>query len=445
MTALDRAIIKAYHRPKTRAGETSSGTARSGTAVVEAPSGPHFATRPTVPLSQALAGLAVVPEAPATPLTDEPARLEPASSVERKSAEKSPPPPVGLTISAMLDQALAVETAEAERLSDKALDNVSGIRSVPPVEGTSLRDGTANSTAVPSPTMTASDLDPQIAAARYTEIPGPGDTFTATTVTVRSLPPHQTSESPSAAIDVIAVTSEAPAAAPAQTVTIAPAPVEPEWQPLLQVDRVAWPSIHDRLLSTASAAIDQLAAGLLSICESGSKTLGLASSASGEGVTTLLLAAARKLLSQGRKIVLVDAHWDKPHVAQSLGLLPQIGWEETLCGGLPLEEVVIESLEDGLAVLPIREPPAAAVDTAKIAASFDILAREFDIVLVDLGVLGNRQDEDRLTLEVAARMDAVVLVQNVRVTTPNRLADAREQLAAANVRHAGTIQNFVAG
>ena len=137
-----------------------------------------------------------------------------------------------------------------------------------------------------------------------------------------------------------------------------------------------------------------MADGLLSICASGSKVLGLASCARGEGVTTLFLAAARKLLSQGRKVVLVDANWSNPQLAQSLGLLPQIGWEETLCGGLPLEEVVIESLADGLAVLPVREPSASTIAEAQIAASLDILAREFDVVLVDLGPLDQVEDED---------------------------------------------------
>ena len=42
-------------------------------------------------------------------------------------------------------------------------------------------------------------------------------------------------------------------------------------------------------------------------------------------------------------------------------------------------------------------------------------------------------------------MDAVILVQNVRVTTPNRMAEVRQRLAASNLRYAGTIQNFVAG
>jgi Mrp family chromosome partitioning ATPase len=244
---------------------------------------------------------------------------------------------------------------------------------------------------------------------------------------------------------------------PAHSVTISQEPGETPWRPLLQVDRVIWPNIHTRLQTTAAAAIQQMADGLLSLCASGSKVLGLAGCASGEGVTTVMLAAARSLVSQGRKVVLVDANWSNPQVAQSLGLLPQLGWEETLCGGLPLEEVVIESLADGMAVLPVRKPSASTIAQAQIAASFDILAREFDVVLVDLGPLAQIKDEgapwhdstpsheSTLSREVAARMDAVILVQNVRVTTPNRLADVREHLAASNLRYVGTIQNFVAG
>jgi hypothetical protein len=54
-------------------------------------------------------------------------------------------------------------------------------------------------------------------------------------------------------------------------------------------------------------------------------------------------------------------------------------------------------------------------------------------------------EEGKPARDVAARMDALVLVQNVRVTPPHRLAEFRKHMAAANVRYAGTIQNFVAG
>ena len=44
---------------------------------------------------------------------------------------------------------------------------------------------------------------------------------------------------------------------------------------------------------------------------------------------------------------------------------------------------------------------------------------------------------------VAVQMDAVVLVQNVRLTNARRLAEARRRLAASHVRLSGTIQNAV--
>jgi Mrp family chromosome partitioning ATPase len=267
----------------------------------------------------------------------------------------------------------------------------------------------------------------------------------AATVAAQSPSPTEIGEATVIPTAPIAMTSPLPPALASQSVTTSPAPSEDSWRPLLQVDRVIWPSISDRLQTTAPAAIEQMIQGLLAVCASGSKVLGLASCAAGEGVTTLLLAAARKLLSQGRKVVLVDANWSHPQLAQSLGLLPQIGWEETLGGGLPLEEVVIESLEDGLAVLPVRDPSANTIAQGQVAASLEILAREFDVVLVDLGPLAQAEGEDDSAREVTARMDAVILVQNVRVTTPNRLADVRARLAASNLRHAGTIQNFVAG
>jgi Mrp family chromosome partitioning ATPase len=412
------------------------------------------AASPVVPLSQALAELAATSAVlPATVAEDLP-RVALTSAIESTSVIESASAPVGLSISAMFDEALRTEVAPTEAIAPTSAIQPITPACLPEPSEPSVPQAAEVATLpsnLPSAVFGAADLAEPNVAAPYFETPGLRDTFAATTVTVRSLPPADVAAAAPAAIDVIAATRAPLPDMPAQTVTISPPPAEPAWQPLLQVDRVVWPSIHDRLQSTAAVAIDQLSSSLLSICESGSKILGLGSCTSGEGVTTLLLAAARKLLSQGRKVVLVDANWNSPHLAQSLGLLPQIGWEETLCSGLPLEEVVIESLDDGLAVLPLIEPPAITIERAAIAASLEILAREFDIVLVDLGALGNDEDDDASSREgtpsrqVAAQMDAVILVQNVRATTPNRLAEARERLAATNVRHAGTIQNFVAG
>ena len=232
---------------------------------------------------------------------------------------------------------------------------------------------------------------------------------------------------------------------PAQNVTSGPAAAESAWSPLLQVDRVVWPTIHNRLQGAAKAAIALMTDGLQSIGDSGRKVIGLTSCARGEGVTTLLSAAARILLERGRKVAVVDGHWNNPQLARRLGLLPQVGWEEALSGGLPIEEIVIESLADGLAVLPVREPPASAVTKTAIGNSLETLAGQFDFVLVDLGPLSEFADKSTPAHAVAAHMDAVVLIQNVRVTPPHRLAEVHKRLAESKMRYAGTIQNFVAG
>ena len=351
MSALDRAIIQAFHRPATSGG---AGVAEPPTPALVEPLAPTAATNEAVPLSKALA------------------------EFEATMA------PVGLSIASLLDDAIQSTVIATE----------------PPItvqiDGAALPE--AEATAAPSATTRVEAEAPRVSPPAYSA---------ATAVKTNSA----------------------------------------AWRPLLQVDRLIWPGIHGRLQSVAPAAVEQMTEGLSSLCASGVKIIGLTSCARGEGVTTLLAAAARRLAGQGRKVVIVDANGNNPQLAQSLGLLPQIGWEATLCGALPLEEVVIESLADGLAVLPVREPSAGEITKQKIVASLDQLAGHYDVVLVDLGPLdeGANALGSGLAQEAAARMDAVILVQNVRITPPNRTAEVRRRLAASNLRFAGTIQNFVAG
>jgi Mrp family chromosome partitioning ATPase len=81
-----------------------------------------------------------------------------------------------------------------------------------------------------------------------------------------------------------------------------------------------------------------------------------------------------------------------------------------------------------------------------VAADLDILSRNYDAVLVDLGELEiEAAARTPLGQAIRSRLDAVVLVQSVRSTTPDRLERLQEKLAEAGVACAGTIQNFVAG
>jgi Mrp family chromosome partitioning ATPase len=418
MTLLHQALIKTFLH-----SESCSATAGAKPRVDM----PQVAVSPAVSPSRATADLAVASAIPSATRTfaDQSSmgiQTEAVGAGHLQSAAAPPSTtPVGLSVAALLDTAFRATV-------------------LGPSVTTLLREVHQARTAT---VQTASPVEPSAAALL-------DEAFQVKQIAIEN---PSTTEIDGTDIDKIEIDDTTPASPeasdvaatrpPAHTDTVAPTPGKTPWRPLLQVDRMVWRGIHDRLQATATAAIDQITDRLLSLRASGSNILGMASCASGEGVTTMVLAVARKLVSQGRKIVLVDANWSNPQLVQTLCVLPQFGWEDSLCGGLPLEEVVIESLADGLAVLPARKPPSRVIGQTQVAASLDILAREFDLVLVDLGPLVQIEEVDSPSHNVLARMDAVILVQSVRVTTPDRLAEMCRRLVASNLRLSGTIQNAV--
>jgi Mrp family chromosome partitioning ATPase len=219
--------------------------------------------------------------------------------------------------------------------------------------------------------------------------------------------------------------------------------VLPKWHPMLQVDRIVWPSACSRLQGMAAEALDQMVDGLRKVQTAGRKVIGMASCGDGEGVSTLLLAAARRMSSQGLSVAIIDANLASPTLAAAIGLLPQLGWENALAGDAPLEDVVIDSEADHVAILPTIHAPAE-ISAAAVESHLATLALYFDSVLVDLGSLFAADGEwNEAASEIGARTGGMILVQNVRKTTPNRLADAQSYLEQSGVALVGTIQNFV--
>ena len=211
---------------------------------------------------------------------------------------------------------------------------------------------------------------------------------------------------------------------------------EDELRPLLEVDTFAWSRVSTKLSLAAGVQLDRLADALAARIAEGRKVVGLAGCRRRQGCTTLLLCAARRLAARGLKVVMVDADFDHPKLARRLGLLPEAGWEEVLAGGLPLAEVLIESLEDRVALLPLPGPLSTESGLPDPAASLDLLRRHYDLVLVDLGEVG---------AEAAARnwIDAVVLVHDVRSTPRAELVRATRRLQAAGQVELGVAENFV--
>jgi Mrp family chromosome partitioning ATPase len=221
---------------------------------------------------------------------------------------------------------------------------------------------------------------------------------------------------------------------------------------LLQVDGFAWPPIALRLLETARPQIDLVCDRLVDDHEARGRATLFTNCRQGDGCTLMLLAAAKRLLWRGARVVLVDGDTVNPRLARRLGLLPEIGWQDILDRELPLGEALIESIEDGLTFLPYRDQtgeaesdrsPRGDYTPAQLHAMITELATGFDAVLVDGG------SADRLSFGPDAALQAwitaahrVIVVKSAQ-STPSEIAQrVQRQLIETGARELGIIENF---
>jgi Mrp family chromosome partitioning ATPase len=201
------------------------------------------------------------------------------------------------------------------------------------------------------------------------------------------------------------------------------------------------------LSMVAREQIHQLAEGLVSGLEQGRRAVAMSGCRRGDGCTTLLLCVARQLAERGLRVAMIDADFDNPLLARRLGLLPEVGWEEVFTARLPVEEVVIESTQDRLAVLPLcgslpcRACPAK--DLPDPVPTLNVLREHYDLLLVDLGQFSDEALSDGSSRAVIDWIDAVVLVHNVRATSQDELNRTRRRVHAAGLVEAGIAENFV--
>jgi Mrp family chromosome partitioning ATPase len=435
MTALDQAFIKAF---------TQQGTFPP--AVLPQPVVPVAKPRPG---RQADAGQRALPPKTDQPAEDLRAKAEDRTGLRQPAASR-PPTSAGGKSSAASPTAATASSAVAlggvwaalER-SPKAISTVrkpdarlAGLQPVPAAEPE------------PSPLPTAEPVAPaaippvQAPASRVAEP-------LLKSLSAWSLPPSlgETARTggtlPASGAQLAEVPAEpVPLNPPARVLS---APALQAFKSGWQVDQFTWPRLCRRLIARAAGELDRLADALLSAGAQGQKVLAMAGCRRGEGATTLLLCAARRLAERGIKPVLVDADLAAPRLAARLGVQPQFGWDETDEHGRSLDQAIVEATANNLALLPIREPSADGrppADLAHLPACLRILKEHYDMVLVDLGPLEDATD--RIPSHTARLADGIVLVRNHRITSAEHLAACQEELAAAETAVVGIVENFVA-
>ncbi len=254
------------------------------------------------------------------------------------------------------------------------------------------------------------------------------------------------------AADPAAALNDRHAIAPLSTFTAQPKAAE-SIPMAIEIDRLRWPAVCEQLVDEAARAWKAFADALTVGIGQGQRIVALASCQPGEGRTTVTLALARHLATCGLRPLVVDADFENPRIAESLGIETYTGWGQVLENGLPLGEALIAAIDERVTLMPWH-PGAhlrhdAASEPARLALlgeTFATLAGRYDLVVVDTPALASSSAVARLAgFGQQIGLDVVYLVHDVR-TTPRELVSATAfALTQAGVCVAGMIENFVHG
>ena len=216
-------------------------------------------------------------------------------------------------------------------------------------------------------------------------------------------------------------------------------------RPLLEVDRFEWSSQCHALCASSPVALDQFVSRLLPGAAKESHRVALIGLDATAGRTTVAMCLARRAAAKGENWVLVDADFEKPELAGRLGIVGQTGWPRVIAGERELGEVMIASLDDRLAIVPLEAGTAVAErlrGNPRAAEMFDMLADAYDLVLFDAGSRGPGGVERLASLNRTAHWSAAYLVYDARTTAAGDVAAYARQLTAAGLHVAGAIENF---
>lgn len=229
------------------------------------------------------------------------------------------------------------------------------------------------------------------------------------------------------------------AADPRETIaTDASGDLEPSATPATLVRRFHWPGLTESLHEAAAMDLRRLTAfGKL-------RTIVTVSCRRGDGGTTMTLLAARQLSSQGARVVLVDADLHQPALADRIGVAVEVDWQWAWREKLPLEEALIESLADGMALLPLRKTASADARQAIPALNHIVteLAQRYDVVCIDGGPLAAQSGEAAWQLG-SVSLDLACVVHDARRGQADEAERVAQQVERAGVHTSIIVDNFV--
>ena len=170
-----------------------------------------------------------------------------------------------------------------------------------------------------------------------------------------------------------------------------------------------------------------------------SRVLLLSSSLGGEGTTEVTVGLGLTLAAaMGRRTAVIDCNTRNPEIHKRFGV-DDVGLDEHLKGGLPLEQALLNTTVPNLHVMPLGAglTSLAGIDRDDFQGMVARLREKFEYVLIDSAAVGVNPE----TSTLCDMVDAVVLVVRHGGTRREVVRRAKETVERAGGKILGVVLN----
>ncbi|AFV05127.1 CpsD/CapB family tyrosine-protein kinase [Dehalobacter sp. CF] len=170
------------------------------------------------------------------------------------------------------------------------------------------------------------------------------------------------------------------------------------------------------------------------------KTFVLASCNPAEGKTSLAISLAIAMAKSGWRVLLVDADMRKPAAAKRLNDNSLNGLSDYLIGNINLSNALCETNIHNLIYLPSGNDHSNAIGllcSVRFDEFMDKVRNDYDYILFDTPALNSVVDG----AIVASKVDATLLVVEMKKTTLKAIKRVKEQLNNFNANILGVVLN----
>ena len=187
------------------------------------------------------------------------------------------------------------------------------------------------------------------------------------------------------------------------------------------------------------ALFQQIAEQMSEAVGSGLRTVLVTSARPGEGRSSVAIGTAMAAAAAGIRVALVDADTESPSLADELRLELQYGWVDVIRRGLPIKEIAVQAIEDGVTLIPLMPPGVRQAATAfEMVQLVDLLKSNFELIILD-----GPTSLSKCLQPCASKVDSAIIVRDVTQSNELAVSDLARSLQAAGVRGVGVVENFV--